>query len=71
MISYVCNDSHDGGYYICGKHGELIHVEGWSTALDGCETHHEVFEGQFGFQIMPWSEGYCLERFLRCRLDKR
>ena len=49
---------------ICREHGEPIRVEGQFTALDGHKTHHEVFEGHSGCQIMPRRQGYYLERFL-------
>ena len=63
-ISHICNGGHEGRYCICDKYGEPIHVEGGSTALDGRETHHEVFEGHFGLQIMPQKQRYCFERIL-------
>ena len=53
MISHVCNGGHKGQYCVCGEYGKPIHVKGWSTALNGCETHHKVFKGHFGLQIMP------------------
>ena len=49
-ISHVWNGGHDGRYCICGEYHEPIHVEGRSTALDGRETHHEVFEGHLDFK---------------------
>ena len=51
-ISCVCNGGYKGRYYICGEYNELVHVEGWSTALDGYDKHHEVFEGRCGLQII-------------------
>ena len=39
------------------KYGEPIHIASRSTALDGRETHHEVFERHFELQIMPWRHG--------------
>ena len=50
---------------------EPIDVQGWSIALNGSKTHNEVFEWYFGFQIMPWRQGYCFEWFLRCGLGGR
>ena len=70
-ISHVCNGGHEGWYCICGEYCETIHIEGWSTALDGHETYHEVFEGHFGLQIMPGRQWCGLERFLRCQLGWR
>ena len=54
---------HKGQYCICGKYGEPIDVEGQSTALDGREAHHEVFERHFGHQIMPQRQIYYVKRF--------
>ena len=51
MISHVCNGGYKGRYCICREYTESIHVEGRSTALDGRETHHEIFEGHFGLQM--------------------
>ena len=70
-ISHVCRSGHEGQSCICGKHGEPIHVEGWSTALDGCETHHEVFEWPSGLPIIPRRQEYCLDIILLCGLDGR
>ena len=56
-ISHVCNDGHEGRYCICGEYGELIHVEGGSTTLNGHDAHHEVVEGHL--------------RILRCGLGGR
>jgi hypothetical protein len=58
MIFYIRNSGHKGRYFICD---EPIHVKGWSIALDGHKTHHEVFEGHFGLQFMPQKQGYDLK----------
>jgi hypothetical protein len=52
-ISYVCNWGYDGQSCICGEYSKPIHVKDQPIILDGCETHNEVFEGHFEFQIMP------------------
>ena len=70
-ISHRCNSEYESLSCICSEYGEPIHVEGQSTALDACETHHEVFEGHFGLQIMPQKQGYCFKRILRCGLGGR
>ena len=51
-ISHVCDDGHKGQSCICGEYGEPIHVEGWSTKLNGREMHHEGFDRTFGLQVM-------------------
>ena len=56
-ISHVYNGGHEGQYSICDEYCEHFCVKGWATVLDGRETHHEVFKGYFGLQIMPWREG--------------
>ena len=63
-ISHVCIGGHKGQYCIRRKYGEPIHVEGRSTALNGCEMYYEIFEGHFGLQIMLRRQGCCLERIL-------
>ena len=35
-----------------------------NASLDGSEMHHEVFEGNIGFQIMFWMQGYCPDMIL-------
>ena len=69
-ISHICNGRYVGRCYICGEYGEPIHVGGQSTILDGYKTHHEIFKRHFGIQIMPWRQGYCLEKILRCELGE-
>ena len=46
-----------------GEYNESIHVEGRSTAFDGRETHHEVFESALwtsnyisDAKILPWED---------------
>ena len=43
--------------------GEPIHVEGWSIALDGRETHREVFEERIGLQIVLRDKDIALRDF--------
>ena len=57
-ISHVNNGGHESQFCICSEYGEPIHVEGQFTILDGCEMHHEVFEGHFRFQIVLRGRGF-------------
>ena len=70
-ISHVCNNSHKGWYYVWNEYCEAIHVAGRSTALDGHDLHHKVFEGHFGLQITPWRQGYYLDMLSQCVLGRR
>ena len=63
MISHVCNGGYKGRFCICSEYGEPIHVEGRSFSLDGRETYHEVFQRNFGFQIMHGGKYIALRGF--------
>ena len=63
MISHVCNGGYKGRFCNCGEYGEPIHVEGRPTSLDGRETYHEVFQRNFGSQIMHRGKDITLRGF--------
>ena len=66
MYAMVAKDR----YCICSEYGELIHVEGHSTTLDGRKEHNKVFKRHFGFPIMPWRQGYCLLEDFAMRIGR-
>jgi hypothetical protein len=65
MIFHICDIATRANIsFAVNKVSHFMSKASGSIALDGCKTHHEVFEGDLRLQIMPWIEGYCLERFL-------
>ena len=53
------------------KYGKSIHIECWSTSLDGHKTHHEAFEVHNELQIMSQRQGYYFEKILKRGLGGR